>query len=59
MNLRKAHALLLATLLPIVLAGCKSTSYYDRSTIANSGGSGEVDVSKMGGGIDVDNAPHG
>ena len=45
------------------LPGCKyskSTEYTNRSSISDAGSdSGAVNISKMGGGIDVQNAPHG
>jgi DUF4097 and DUF4098 domain-containing protein YvlB len=56
MNLRKPFTLLLASLLPIAFTACKVTSYDEQS---GAGGSGEVHIAKMGGGIDVDSAPHG
>jgi hypothetical protein len=59
MNLSKPFTLLLASLLPISIAGCKWTSYHEQSTVTTANGTGEVVISKMGGGIDVDSAPHG
>jgi DUF4097 and DUF4098 domain-containing protein YvlB len=59
MNLSKPFTLLLASLLPIAIAGCKWTSYHEQSTFTVASGSGGVRISKMGGGIDIDSAPHG
>jgi DUF4097 and DUF4098 domain-containing protein YvlB len=62
MNLRKGCALLLVGALPALLAGCRGFgSHYINDEMSNSstGASGEVVISKMGGGIDVANAPHG
>jgi DUF4097 and DUF4098 domain-containing protein YvlB len=62
MNLRMGCALLLAGVLPAVLAGCRGHDWhYMDSGMSNSstGASGEVVINKMGGGIDVANAPHG
>jgi DUF4097 and DUF4098 domain-containing protein YvlB len=59
MNLRKLFTLLLASLLPIAFAACKSTSYHEQSGITAGDESSEVHISKMGGDIDVDSAPHG
>lgn len=62
MNLRKGSALLLLGALPALLAGCRD---YDSRNgdggMSNSttGASGEVTINKMGGGIDLANAPHG
>jgi DUF4097 and DUF4098 domain-containing protein YvlB len=62
MNLCKGCALLLVSALPAVLAGCRD--YDSRNgdsgmSSGTTGASGEVIVNKMGGGIDVANAPHG
>ncbi len=62
MNLRKGCALLLVGALPAILAGCRGFgSRYINDEMSNSttGASGEVVINKMGGGIDVANAPHG
>lgn len=59
MNQRILFTLLLASSLPIAVTGCKSDSYHDDSAAASAGESGEVSISKMGGNIDVDNAPNG
>lgn len=62
MNLRKGCALLLVAALPAILAGCRGyASRYIDGGMSNSatGASGEVVINKMGGGIDVANAPHG
>lgn len=59
MKLRKPCTLLLTGLLTFAFAGCRLSSYDDESTNASSGGSGEVRIAKMGGGIDVASAPHG
>ena len=62
MNLRKGSALLLVAVLPAILAGCRGYgSRYLDGGMSNSatGASGEVVINKMGGGIDVANAPHG
>jgi DUF4097 and DUF4098 domain-containing protein YvlB len=48
--------------MPAVLAGCHghgSHFFNDGMSNSSTGASGEVIISKMGGGIDVDNAPHG
>jgi DUF4097 and DUF4098 domain-containing protein YvlB len=62
MNLRKGFALLLVGAVPALLAGCRGfVSHFVDSGMSNStpGASGEVVINKMGGGIDVANAPHG
>jgi DUF4097 and DUF4098 domain-containing protein YvlB len=60
MNLRKACVLLLAGALPVVLSGCKNHHrYYDDGVIHAKSDNGEVSITKMGGGIDVDDAPQG
>jgi DUF4097 and DUF4098 domain-containing protein YvlB len=62
MNLRKGCALLLVAALPVVLAGCHgygSRFIDDGMSNSATGASGEVVITKMGGGIDVANAPHG
>lgn len=62
MNLRQACALLLVGALPAMLAGCRDYDSRDGDRgMSNSatGASGEITISKMGGGIDVANAPHG
>ena len=62
MKLRESCALLLVGTLPAVLAGCRGYgSHFIDSGMSNSStsASGEVVVNKMGGGIDVANAPHG
>ena len=62
MNLRKATMLLLLTSLPAILAGCRGYgSHFIDGGMSNSstGASGEVVINRMGGGIDVANAPHG
>ncbi len=62
MNLRKASLLLLLSSLPSMLAGCRGfASPFMDSGMSNSstGASGEVVINRMGGGIDVANAPHG
>lgn len=62
MKLHKGCALLLAGALPALLAGCRGYgSHFIDDGMSNSatGASGEVVINKMGGGIDVANAPHG
>jgi len=62
MNLRKGSVLLIVGLLPAVLAGCRdydSRDYEGGMSSNGTGPSGEVVVNKMGGGIDVGDAPHG
>ena len=59
MNLRKTYALLLAAALPVVLAGCKSYESSDDGIASVKAETGEVNITKMGGGIDVDDAPQG
>ena len=62
MNLHQGSALLLVGLLPAVLAGCRdydSRNNEGGMSSGTTGASGEVVVNKMGGGIDVDDAPHG
>lgn len=54
----KPRALLLTGLLLLTMSGCRMTSFDDENVNASSG-SGEVRISRMGGGIDVANAPHG
>jgi hypothetical protein len=62
MSFRNACGLLLVSALPAMLAGCKS--YDSRNgdsgmSASATGASGEITINKMGGGIDVANAPHG
>lgn len=61
MTFRMGCALLLAGAMPVVLSGCRG--YDPRDGEGFSSGdtdpSGEVTINKMGGGIDVANAPHG
>jgi DUF4097 and DUF4098 domain-containing protein YvlB len=62
MKLGKGFALLLVGALPAFLAGCRGFgSHFIDSGMSNSttGASGEIVINKMGGGIDVANAPHG
>jgi DUF4097 and DUF4098 domain-containing protein YvlB len=59
MNLRKACALLLAFALPAFLAGCRGHDSFGDGITSVKAGSGEVNITKMGGGIDVDDAPQG
>ncbi|MGA9586490.1 MAG: hypothetical protein WBQ95_14245 [Terracidiphilus sp.] len=62
MKLRKGCALLLVSVLPALLAGCRgygSRFIDDGMSNSATGASGEVVINKMGGGIDVANAPHG
>ena len=59
MNLRKTCALLLASALPVIMAGCKSYESFDDGVTSAKTDSGEVNITKMGGGIDVEDAPHG
>lgn len=62
MNLRRGCVWLLAAGLPALLAGCRGYgSHFIDSGTSNSStdASGGVVISKMGGGIDVANAPHG
>ena len=56
MNQRKLFTLLLASLLPIAFSACKVDDYNEQRTV---GASGEIHISKMGGNIDLDSAPHG
>lgn len=56
MNLHKSFTLLLVSMLPIAFSACRVTDYNEQSSAS---ASGEVRISKMGGGIDVDSAPHG
>jgi DUF4097 and DUF4098 domain-containing protein YvlB len=56
MNVRKLFTLLLASFLPLAFAGCSFTTQND---LSNTTTSGEIHIAKMGGGIDVDSAPHG
>jgi DUF4097 and DUF4098 domain-containing protein YvlB len=56
MNQRKLFTLLLASLLPIAFSACRVDDYNEQRTV---GESGEIHISKMGGNIDVDSAPHG
>jgi DUF4097 and DUF4098 domain-containing protein YvlB len=56
MNSRKSFTLLLASLLPIALSACWVADDNEQRSVS---ASGEVRISKMGGGIDVDSAPHG
>jgi len=59
MNLRKTCVLLLASALPVIMAGCKSYKSFDDGVTSAKTDSGEVNITKMGGGIDVDDAPNG
>jgi DUF4097 and DUF4098 domain-containing protein YvlB len=60
MNLRKMCVLLLAGALPVVLSGCRGHhGYYEDGVIHAKSDNGEVSITKMGGGIDVDDAPQG
>ena len=65
MNLHKTAAtllILIASALTTGLSGCKTSTYTDDSSIADSkttDSSGAVNISKMGGDIDVKDAPHG
>jgi DUF4097 and DUF4098 domain-containing protein YvlB len=62
MTLRNGCALLLAAALPAILAGCRDYDSRNGDSGMSTGttnSSGEVVVSKMGGGIDVADAPHG
>jgi DUF4097 and DUF4098 domain-containing protein YvlB len=59
MNLRKTCALLMVSALPFVLAGCRGHRSFDDGITAVNAGSGEVNITKMGGGIDVSEAPQG
>jgi DUF4097 and DUF4098 domain-containing protein YvlB len=59
MNLRKTCALLLAGALPVVMVSCKSHTSFDDGVTSASTDSGEVNITKMGGGIDVGDAPQG
>lgn len=61
MKFCRGCALLLAGTLPIVLSGCRGYDSRDGEgfTSGHTDPSGEVTISKMGGGIDVANAPHG
>jgi DUF4097 and DUF4098 domain-containing protein YvlB len=56
MNLSRSFTLMLASLLPIAFAACKVTNFNEQDSTNTSG---EVRISKMGGGIDIDSAPHG
>ena len=64
MNLHRTAAttlFLIASSLAAGLSGCKSSSYTNDSVIteSNADSSGGVSISKMGGDIDVKDAPHG
>jgi DUF4097 and DUF4098 domain-containing protein YvlB len=65
MNVHRMTAsflILIASSLTSGLSGCKSSTYSDDSSIADSkatDSSGAVSISKMGGDIDVKDAPHG
>jgi len=62
MSLRKGCALLLVSAMPAILTGCRGYgSHFADGGMSSSatGESGEVVINKMGGGIDVANAPHG
>ena len=60
MNLRKGCALVLVGALPVVLAGCNYDSRNDDGLSSrNASSSGEITINKMGGGIDLADAPHG
>jgi len=57
-----ASLILIAGAIAAGLSGCRHTGYTNDSTITEPGAtsdSGEVSISKMGGGIDVRDAPHG
>lgn len=61
MNLCKGCALLLVGTLPAILAGCRDydSRNGDSGLTSKTSSSGEVVVNRMGGGIDVADAPHG
>lgn len=61
MNLRLGCAVLLSAALPAVMAGCRDFDprHGEGFSSGNTDPSGEVTINKMGGGIDVANAPHG
>jgi DUF4097 and DUF4098 domain-containing protein YvlB len=62
MNLRKVCALLMAGAIPALLAGCRVYDSHDGDggmSASTTGASGEITINKMGGGIDLANAPHG
>jgi len=61
MKLSNGFALLLAAAIPTLLAGCRNydSGHEDGMSSESTGSSGEISISKMGGGIDVANAPHG
>lgn len=52
-------SLILACAVAIALSGCKDTGGPDGQTGAAAAGSGPIRIAKMGGGIDVENAPLG
>ena len=51
--------ILLASAIPATLSGCKVGRAVRAESVADSGDSGAVSIHKMGGGIDVKDAPHG
>jgi len=59
MNLRKTFAPIMAGALAVVLAGCKGPMSFDDGITRVKAESGEVNITRMGGGIDVGEAPHG
>jgi DUF4097 and DUF4098 domain-containing protein YvlB len=59
MNLRKTCALIMASALTVVLASCKGPMSFDDGMTRVKADSGEVNITKLGGGIDVSEAPHG
>ena len=61
MNLPHRSVLLLAGTLPVLLAGCRYyDSHHSNGMLASTtSASGEIAINRMGGGIDVENAPHG
>jgi DUF4097 and DUF4098 domain-containing protein YvlB len=62
MNLRKGIVVMLMGAMPMLLTGCRNYDSRDGDagmSSATTGASGEVVISKMGGGIDVADAPHG
>ena len=61
-NVGALFLIVVAGALPVGLAGCRSATSTTTSFItdaSDSDASGAVSISKMGGNIDVDNAPHG
>lgn len=61
MNLRRGFVLVAISLIPVLLAGCDYDSRDGDGGMSShsTGASGEVVISKMGGGIEVGDAPHG